>query len=91
MKNSKEIISSEQYIIQDSNSSRLNNIIKDVYEEFGEKCSLTGREIRSKLTKIYSKNGGYFYPDTRTLAKFGYSMVRRRVNKTIVYFIEKIK
>lgn len=89
IKDSKEITSSKQYIIQNSNSSKLNDIIKDVYEEFGEECILTGEEIRSKLSEIYSKNGAYFYPDTKTLAKFGYSMIRKRVNGIMTYFIEK--
>ena len=44
------------------------------------------------LPKInYSKQYSYFYSYTKTLAKFGYLMIRKRVNGTMTYFIEKIQ
>ena len=88
IKDSKEI-KSQQTFQKDSND-KLNAIIEDVYEEFGDECILTGEQIRSKLTEIYSNHNAYFYPNIKTLAKFGYSMVRKRVNGTMTYFIEKI-
>ena len=89
IKDSKEITSKEIYSSKNS-SNKLNSIIKDVYEEFGDECILTGKQIKEKLSEIYSKHGAYFYPNIKTLANFGYSLVRKRVNGTMTYFIEKI-
>ena len=90
IKDSTEISLVPEYESENS-ENKLSDIAKDVHNEFKDECTLTGEQIKEKLTEIYSKHGAYFYPDIKTLSKFGYSMIRKCIDGTMTYFIKREK
>ena len=68
------------------NKSKLYN---DVFKVFGNKCIMTGDNIKNYLSEIYSSNGLKFYPQIKTLEKFGYTLRRFLDDNKFVYEIVK--
>lgn len=67
------------------------NIKSDVYKVFKNHCFMTGEEIKNTLSIIYSSYGIKFYPQIKTLEKFGYNLRRFLNENRFIYEITKIK
>lgn len=69
----------------------MNKLTEEVRQFFGNKCQMTGNDIKTNLEIIYSKHGMKFYPSIKALEKFGYNLKRFLKDGKYYYEISRLE